>query len=117
MPETEEQQVLQLPQPDITPDIARDVLRRFVVAEGQRIAFARRSRKAMHADIDAKREPQGHRPDFLAACADTVIEALLECGKTFEGTYSYDTILLGDYLDILATARARFVRAAGGEQE
>ena len=98
----------------ITKDLARDILRRFVVEEEARIVFARRNREHLHAQIARGEPTTGPRAEWLLGSAQQVFELLLECGQVYDNTYPYDTITLGDFLDAIATARGHFVKAAGG---
>lgn len=101
----------------MTPDLARDILYRFLTEEEVRIRFATKNREAMHAQIESGEEPTGHRMEWVVACSNALIELLLSCGKSFNQMYPYDSILLGDYLDVLATTRGRFIEVAEGNSK
>src|SRR5271170_4879045 len=97
----------------IDADLARDNLRRFLTEEATRMRYAKRSRDSMHAQIQAGAEPSGHRVEWVVAAADAVAEVLMQYAQGFNDTYPYDTVLLGDFLDVIATTRGRFLKAAG----
>jgi len=101
-----------MPPLTIDADLAREILRRFCTEDEVRVKFATKSREALH---EARgEEPQGHRVEWVTATTGKVVKALLEAAEEFNGTYPYDIILLGDFLDVLATVKGRLVRSAEG---
>jgi hypothetical protein len=118
MPEdTRAEEVFSIKQVPIDADLARNILWRFLTEENLRIAFATKNREAMHASVKAGKEPLGHRVEFVVNSSNFVIAKLLELAKTYNDTYPYDTVLLSDFLDIIATSRARFLHTAGIEEK
>lgn len=105
------------PQRPITADVARDILRRFITEEQVKQRFAAKNRKAMHESIAAGVNPSGHRAEWICSAVASLVDQLMEKAEEFNKTYPYDIVLLGDYLDILATTKSRFLAAAGINEE
>lgn len=101
------------PKRALTSDLARDILKRFITEEEVRRRFAAKNRKSMHEQINRGEEPTGHRMEFICETVKQVVDTLMKSAEKYNQTYPYDIVLLGDYLDILATTRARFLAAAG----
>jgi hypothetical protein len=111
---SEELQVRKHPITD--PDKARDVLYRFLTEEAVRVRFATRNREAMHAAIQRGEEPEGHRVDWVVAASNALVDVLMAAAQSFNEVYPYDTILLGDFLDVVATTRGRLIKASGATE-
>ena len=101
----------------MTPELAREILYRFLTEEELRVRFATKNRDAMRASIKLGEEPKGHRVEWVTAVSNALVDMLMECGEQFNQLYPYDTVLVGDYLDVLATTRGRFIKAGGGNPE
>ncbi len=96
----------------VTAETAPALLHKYLTSEASRKAYAQASRKAMHTTVAAGEQPQGHRPDFVVQLAAAVVEMLVDAGEQYKFLYPYDTVLVADFLDVLATARGRVLRAA-----
>lgn len=104
------------PPPDavvMTPDLARNILWRFVTEAESRVKFANKSRASVHAQIERGEMATGHRAEWVVDTSNALVDALMKAGHDFNGTYPYDVAMLGDFLDVLTTTKARFLAAAG----
>jgi hypothetical protein len=77
--------------------------RRF--SDDQRAARAAKLREQMHAAIDRGEEPQGPKADWVRESAAHVLALLEEIADEYDAEHDDDTVIDGDILDILATAR------------
>jgi hypothetical protein len=113
-----EPELLYPPQTPLVVDaaLARNLLWRFVTEEDSRQRFAKKNREAMHAQLETG-NATGHRAEWVVASSNALVDALMRTAHEFNGTYPYDIVLLGDFLDVLSTTKARFLRAAGVDVE
>jgi hypothetical protein len=97
---------------DITPDVARTILWRYVTEAESRKRFAIKSREAMYKQLTSGQRATGARAEWIMAASNALVDMLLARGANFNATYPYDMVMLGDFLDVLATTRERFVDAS-----
>jgi hypothetical protein len=107
------QQLFPVPGPvTLDADAARNILWRYVTEAESRRRFAVASRAAMYKQLTSGERATGARAEWIMAASNALVDLLLARGQGYNSTYPYDMVMLGDFLDVLATTRERFVDAA-----
>lgn len=75
--------------------------------EQEKTERAIKLRTAMHAIIDRGEQPKGPKADWIRASAGHVLELLGEIAEQYNAEHD-DAAIVGDMLDILATAKGHF---------